>query len=397
MVCTGGTTGRPKAVLWRQGDIYVSAMAGAEGATAESIAAGADGWGAGGRGTPRLRSCTPPRSGRRSAGSTSAPPSSCTTTRRPSTPRRCSPWPSASGPSSCRSSATPTPGPLVDELRRHRYDLSALLTIGTGGAATGEQHKAALVELLPHVTIRDGYGASETGGMAFGARTRQERATASSRAGGGVVTSADRTRFLEPGDDEVGWVARRGRVPLGYLGDREKTEATFPIVDGERVAIPGDRGRLLADGSIALLGRDSMVVNTRRREGLRRGGRGRPPRATPTSPTPSWSAGRRSASARRWSPWSRRATGATRRPADAPRVRRRRASPASRHPRGGGVRRGAAPRQRQGRLRGGEEAAPPPSTPPAAGRPDVRARVRGPRSARRGARRPAWCRARRAP
>ena len=152
--------------------------------------------------------------------------------------------------------------PLVDELRRHPYDLSSLFTIGTGGAATGEQHKAALLELLPHVTIRDGYGASETGGMAFGARSSQERDESFVPAGGGVVASADRTRFLEPGDDEVGWVARRGRVPLGYLGDREQTEATFPIIDGDRVAIPGDRGRLLADGSIELLGRDSMVINT---------------------------------------------------------------------------------------------------------------------------------------
>jgi fatty-acyl-CoA synthase len=51
-------------------------------------------------------------------------------------------------------------------------------------------------------------------------------------------------------------------VPLGYLDDRAATEATFPIVDGERLAVPGDRGRLAADGSIQLLGRDSMVVNT---------------------------------------------------------------------------------------------------------------------------------------
>ena len=68
--------------------------------------------------------------------------------------------------------------------------------------------------------------------------------------------------MLEPGDDEVGWTARRGRVPLGYLGDPERTEATFPIVDGERLAIPGDRGQRLADGTIRMLGRDSMVVNT---------------------------------------------------------------------------------------------------------------------------------------
>jgi fatty-acyl-CoA synthase len=51
-------------------------------------------------------------------------------------------------------------------------------------------------------------------------------------------------------------------VPLGYLNDRAKTEATFPIVDGQRLAVPGDRGQLLAGGSIRMLGRDSMVVNT---------------------------------------------------------------------------------------------------------------------------------------
>ena len=76
------------------------------------------------------------------------------------------------------------------------------------------------------------------------------------------MVGEDRTRFLEPGDDEIGWIARRGRVPLGYLGDRERTEATFPIVDGERVAVPGDRAQRLADGTIRMLGRDSMVVNT---------------------------------------------------------------------------------------------------------------------------------------
>lgn len=51
-------------------------------------------------------------------------------------------------------------------------------------------------------------------------------------------------------------------MPLGYLGDRAKTEATFPLVAGERMAVPGDRARRLADGTIELLGRDSMVVNT---------------------------------------------------------------------------------------------------------------------------------------
>ena len=261
MVCTGGTTGRPKAVLWRQGDAYVSAMAGAEGATAESIAAGAKGWGAGPwYATPPLMHAAAEWTAfcGLHVGATvllhdDSEPFDAAAVLSLAERERVFLM-SIVGDAYAR--------PLVDELRRHRYDLSGLFTIGTGGAATGEQHKAALVELLPHVTIRDGYGASETGGMAFGARTSQAGGEGFVPAGGGVVTSADRTRFLAPGDDEVGWVARRGRVPLGYLGDRERTEATFPIVDGDRVAIPGDRGRLLADGSIALLGRDSMVVNT---------------------------------------------------------------------------------------------------------------------------------------
>ena len=49
---------------------------------------------------------------------------------------------------------------------------------------------------------------------------------------------------------------------MGYLGDRERTEATFPIIDGDRVSIPGDRARLTPEGRILMLGRDSLVVNT---------------------------------------------------------------------------------------------------------------------------------------
>ncbi len=153
-------------------------------------------------------------------------------------------------------------GPMVDELRRRPYDLSSLMILGTGGAATGEQHKEALLDLLPTLVIMDGYGASETGGMAYGARTKGSRSEGFVPSAGATVISEDRTRFLDPGDEELGWTARRGRVPLGYLHDRERTESTFPIIDGERVALPGDRARLSEDGRIIMYGRDSLVVNT---------------------------------------------------------------------------------------------------------------------------------------
>ena len=64
-----------------------------------------------------------------------------------------------------------------------------------------------------------------------------------------MVLSADRTRILEPGEDELGWTARRGRVPLGYLNDPDKTVATFPLVSGVRLAVPGDRARSSRTGA----------------------------------------------------------------------------------------------------------------------------------------------------
>jgi fatty-acyl-CoA synthase len=67
---------------------------------------------------------------------------------------------------------------------------------------------------------------------------------------------------LEPGHAGIGWLAQTGSVPLGYLGDADKTARTFPVIEGVRYSIPGDRARQLADGQIELLGRDSVTVNS---------------------------------------------------------------------------------------------------------------------------------------
>jgi fatty-acyl-CoA synthase len=261
LVCTGGTTGRPKAVVWRQADIYVSAMAGTEGATAESIAAGTVA-GAGGAWYP-----VPPLmhaaaqwtafSGLNQGATVVLHDDSGSFDA-----RRVLELAERERVALMSIVGDAYAVPIVEELRRRPYDLHSLMILGTGGAATGEQHKEALLKLLPHIVIMDGYGASETGGMAYGARTKDNRSSGFAPSPGATVISADRSRFLEPGEDELGWTVRRGRVPLGYLGDRERTESTFPIVDGERVSIPGDRARLRADGRIVMLGRDAMVVNT---------------------------------------------------------------------------------------------------------------------------------------
>jgi acyl-CoA synthetase (AMP-forming)/AMP-acid ligase II len=76
------------------------------------------------------------------------------------------------------------------------------------------------------------------------------------------IVSDDLTRVLAAGDEETGWLAQRGRVPLGYLGDEAKTAKTFPVIDGVRYSVPGDRARVNADGLLELYGRDSVTINS---------------------------------------------------------------------------------------------------------------------------------------
>jgi fatty-acyl-CoA synthase len=260
LVCTGGTTGRPKGVVWRQADAYVAAMGGLDGATADTIAATATQpaqvWFAAPplmHGAAQWTVFAALHNGRTVVLHDDAQPFDARTILETAARERATLL-TIVGDAYAR--------PILDELRARRYDLSSLQQLATGGALTGPAHKRALLELLPHVMIIDGYGASETGGMAFGASTHGAETQVFQPSAGAAVLSSDRTRFLEPGDDEIGWIARVGRVPLGYLDDRAKTEQTFPIVDGRRISVPGDRGSLAADGTIVLFGRDSMVVNS---------------------------------------------------------------------------------------------------------------------------------------
>src|SRR3990172_7766013 len=77
-----------------------------------------------------------------------------------------------------------------------------------------------------------------------------------------LVRKEDLSGVLAPGADESGWLARRGHVPLGYFKDAEKTARTFPVIDGVRYAVPGDHAKLAADGTIIVLGRGSVSINS---------------------------------------------------------------------------------------------------------------------------------------
>ena len=259
MVCTGGTTGRPKGVMWRQADTYVVSMNGADHESVDEIHAklGYEGqpWFAV---SPLMHA----------AGMWTAfaallnglPVVLYDNTR--FDPRAVLETAEREKVGMMTMVGDAYAGPLVEELRRGSYDLSSLFAIGTGGAATNVKYQRALLDLLPQITLINGYGSSETGNVGFGRSQRGDEKDTFVLREGALVVSEDYRRFLSPGEDEIGFVARAGRIPLGYFDDEAATRKTFPVVEGRRVVISGDRGSLAADGTLRLFGRDSLVVNT---------------------------------------------------------------------------------------------------------------------------------------
>jgi 3-oxocholest-4-en-26-oate---CoA ligase len=256
---TGGTTGRPKGVLWRNGDALVECFGGS--ATAPDVAGFVAEAGIGFKGL-----VTPPfmhGAGQWVAfriwlgGGTVFVGSH---------PDRFDPadvWTTVEreGIDFLLVAGDAFAAPLLDELERRHYDLSSLNVVLSGGSSLSLAHKEALLGHLPTVMLVDGLGSSETGGQLAHVSTASRAASGRfPPRPGNHVLSATRQRALTPGEDEVGWLAKSGRLALGYLGDPGATADTFPVVDGRRYAVPGDRARILASGDIELCGRDAVTI-----------------------------------------------------------------------------------------------------------------------------------------
>ena len=153
--------------------------------------------------------------------------------------------------------------PLLDELERSSYDLSTLTVLLSGGAALSANLKDEFLRHLPTLMIVDGLGSSEAGGQLSQVSAGGDSTTGTFPISpGNHVLSAALDRELPAGDPELGWLAKSGRLALGYLGDAAKTARTYPVIDGIRYAVPGDRARLRTDGLIELHGRDSVTINS---------------------------------------------------------------------------------------------------------------------------------------
>ena len=155
--------------------------------------------------------------------------------------------------------------PMVDALDADptRWNLTGLKAVSSSGMMWSEDNKQRLLRHAIHAMLVDFLNSSEASGMGRAVSSRSRTgAPARFRLGRNAVVLDEAGRPLPPGSPEIGRIAVRGGVPLGYYGDPVKTAATFPVIDGVRYAIPGDYARVEADGSITLLGRGSMSINS---------------------------------------------------------------------------------------------------------------------------------------
>lgn len=155
--------------------------------------------------------------------------------------------------------------PLLEALDAEpgRWDLGGLRVIFTSGAIMRADTKERLLAHAPRAQIIDSLGSSESGGLARSSATADGSGeTAAFRVGPGTRVIGDDGKDVVPGSGETGFIARTGHIPIGYLNDPVKTAETFVSIDGATHVVAGDRAEVLADGTLRLLGRGSLSINT---------------------------------------------------------------------------------------------------------------------------------------
>ncbi len=262
IVYTGGTTGMPKGVLWRQEDIFRSALYSSATDSLDAIVKRAL------KGGPKVLASSPFMHGAAHwvafsmwhvGGSVVVQ----------SNVRRIDPADILSTIERERVTALSIVGdafgrPLVDELREGKYNVSTLRLLSTGGATLTAAIKEEFLELIPGLRILDALGSSESGAQGF----RYSKAGDQNTTGDfemnpdNVVLREDFSGTIEPGSEKLGWLARSRFIPLGYYKDSVRTAETFPTVNGVRYAVPGDRVSIGTDGAMRLHGRDSAIINS---------------------------------------------------------------------------------------------------------------------------------------
>jgi acyl-CoA synthetase (AMP-forming)/AMP-acid ligase II len=154
--------------------------------------------------------------------------------------------------------------PMIEEFTAGDYDASSLYAIASSAALFSTSVKQQFLAALPNLILTDSIGSSETGFSGMGIVQKDQVKTSGPRVKADpdtVVVDAN-GKLAEPGGGTVGLLGRTGNIPLGYYKDEEKTAALYQEIDGKRYVFPGDFARLEDDGTISLLGRGNVCINT---------------------------------------------------------------------------------------------------------------------------------------
>ena len=266
LLYTGGTTGFPKGVMWRHEDIYRVLLGGTDFATGEFVADEYDHARQAAAGPPMIRYSIPPMiHGATQSATWMSLFSGQTAILAPEFDAE-EVWTTIekhkvnllffTGDAMAR--------PLLDALEDSERDLSSLFLLASTAALFSPSLKERFLELLPGRVITDSIGSSETG---FGGSS----IVAKGQTGGGgprvtidkkTVVLDDDGNEVKPGSGVRGILAKRGNIPVGYYKDEKKTAETFRTINGVRYAIPGDYARVEEDGTVTMLGRGSVSINT---------------------------------------------------------------------------------------------------------------------------------------
>jgi acyl-CoA synthetase (AMP-forming)/AMP-acid ligase II len=271
LLYTGGTTGFPKGVMWRHEDIYRVLFGGTDFATGELIKDEYDLSKAAAENPPMIRYPIPPMiHGATQSATWMSIFSGQTTVLAPEFDAD-EVWRAIhehkvnllffTGDAMAR--------PLLDALLAHQeqgteYDLSSLFLLASTAALFSTSIKEKFLELLPNRVITDSIGSSETG---FGGTSIVAKGQSHT---GGPRVSIDKTTVVldedgnevVPGSGVRGIIAKKGHIPVGYFKDEKKTAETFQTINGVRYAIPGDYAEVEADGTVTMLGRGSVSINS---------------------------------------------------------------------------------------------------------------------------------------
>ena len=271
LLYTGGTTGFPKGVMWRHEDIYRVLFGGTDFATGEFVKDEYDLANAAAANPPMIRYPIPPMIHGATQSATWMSIFAGQTTVLAPEFNADEVWRAIhenkvnllffTGDAMAR--------PLLDALQAAHdngedYDLSSLFLLASTAALFSTSIKEKLLELLPNRVITDSIGSSETG---FGGTSIV--AKGEHHMGGPRVAIDHRTVVLDedghevkPGSGVRGVIAKKGNIPVGYYKDEKKTAETFKTINGVRYAIPGDYAEVEQDGTVTMLGRGSVSINS---------------------------------------------------------------------------------------------------------------------------------------